>query len=225
MVPKFLDKTLWPFVGMVRSYFPGLKGQAAGGTGTLIHPRVILTAGHVVYDPSRGGYPTRADVELGAVRFTVSSTVFRTTQPWVDTDSQGLNPISSYDIGAILLPAPIAPEAVPRVNYAVTPGPNLGGLEINVVGFPVRADLYGGLYGATAFPVIMYPELDPYRAFYPIETLAGMSGGPVYSREATGQVLLRSVHTSIYNGAGSALRITDGVATLVQSWVGEVGGG
>ena len=68
MVPKFLEKTLWPFVGMIRSYFPTLNGQASGGTGTLIHPRVILTAGHVVYDPSRGGYPTRADVVLGAKR-------------------------------------------------------------------------------------------------------------------------------------------------------------
>lgn len=224
MVPTQLDKRLWPFVGIIRSHFRGLTGRVLGGTGTLIHPQVILTAGHVVYDPSRGGYPTQVDVELGARRITVSSTIFRTTQNWVDTDSQSHNPLSSYDVGAILLPSPLDPADAPRVNYAVTPGSNLGGMEMNVVGFPVQQP-YGTLYGATAFPFPMYPTLDPYRAFYPIETLDGMSGGPVYTREATGQILVRGVHTSIYNGAGSALRITDGIATLIQAWVNEVGGG
>jgi V8-like Glu-specific endopeptidase len=226
MVPKFLDKTQWPYVGMIRSYFRGLNGKAAGGSGTLIHPRVILTAGHVVFDPSRGGYPTRVDVELGGTRrITVSSTVYRTTQRWLDTDSQSLNPISAYDIGALLLSEPIAPGDAPRVNFAVTAGPNFGGLEVNVVGFPVRADIYGGLFGASSFPVVMFPNLDPFRAFYSIETLDGMSGGAVYTRDASGRILLRGVHTSIYSGAGSALRITDGIAGLIQGWVNEVGGG
>ena len=143
----------------------------------------------------------------------------------MSTDSQSLNPISSYDLGAILLPSPVDPADAPRVSYAVTPGANLGGLEINDVGFPVRADLYGSLYGATAFPFTMYPELDPYRAFYPIDTLSGMSGGPIYTRDASGHLLVRAVHTSIYNGAGSALRITEGLAFLIQAWVNEVGGG
>jgi hypothetical protein len=106
----------------------------------------------------------------------------------------------------------------------VTPGPNLGGIEANVFGFPVRADLYGSLYGAAAFPTAPFPDLDPFRAFYPIQTLAGMSGGPVYSRDPSGQILLRAVHTSIYNDMGSALRITDGIAALIKGWLNEVGG-
>ena len=224
MNPGPLNKTQWPYVGMVRSYFPGLNGQAAGGTGTLINPRVILTAGHVVYDPSRGGYPTMVQVELGGLqRFSVESTVFRTTRPWVDTDSKTMNPLSAFDVGAILLDNPIPTTEVPSASVAVTPGPNLGGLDLNVVGFPVRADLFGTLYGARSTPTLLSPAMDLYRIFYPIVTLAGMSGGPVYTRDAaSGQILLRGVHTSIYNGMGSGLRVTDGIANLIQSWVSEV---
>lgn len=224
MDPSLLDKTQWPYVGLVRSYFPALNGQAAGGTGTLINPRVILTAGHVVYDPSRGGYPTLVQVELGGhQRFSVASTVFRTTQPWVDIDSKTMNPISAFDIGAILLDKAIPVAQVAPAAVAVTPGPNLGGLDLNVVGFPVRPDLFGNLYGARSQPTLEFPSLDLYRIFYPIATLAGMSGGPVYTRdESTGQILLRGVHTSLYNGMGSGLRITEAIANLIQGWVGEV---
>jgi len=224
MNPGPLDKAQWPYVGLVRSYFPGLGGQAAGATGTLINPRVILTAGHVVYDPSRGGYPTVVNVELGGRQpFAVESTVFRTTRPWVDTDSKTMNPISAFDVGAILLDSPIPATDVASVSVAVTPGPNLGGLELNVVGFPVRPDLFGTLYGARSTPTLLAPALDLYRIFYPIVTLAGMSGGPVYTRDASsGRILLRGVHTSLYNGMGSGLRITEGIAKLIQSWIREV---
>jgi V8-like Glu-specific endopeptidase len=225
MIPQFLQKTQWPYVGMIRSYFSSMGGQAAGGTGTLIHPRVILTAGHVVYDPRRGGYPTRIDVELGGTqRFNVSSTVFRTTQAWIDTDSLSRNPISAYDLGGILLTAPIDTSRVSPVPIGATGGANLGGLQLNVVGFPVQANLYGSLYGAAAFPTAPFPQFEGFRLFYPIETLDGMSGGPAYTRDDSGQILLRGVHTSIYNGSGSALRIYDGLAALIKSWVNEVGG-
>ncbi len=219
-----LDKTQWPYVGMIRSYFPGLGGQAAGGSGTLIHPQVILTAGHVVYDPSRGGYPTKADVYFAGELITPSPQVFRTAQPWVDTDSLTMNPISAYDVGAILLTSAIDPNKIPAVAVAVTPGANLGGLELNVVGFPVRQDLYGTLYGATAFPVDLSSALNAYRVFYPFAILAGMSGGPEYTRDSSGQILLRAISTSVYNGMGSGLRITQGIAALITEWLNEVGG-
>jgi V8-like Glu-specific endopeptidase len=224
MDPGYLDKTLWPYVGQIRCYFPNLNGQAAGATGTLITPRLILTAGHVVYDPSRGGYPTLARIELGGQqRTSVESAVFRTTQPWVDTDSKTMNPISAFDIGAILLDTPIPATQIAPASVAVTPGPNLSGLNLNVVGFPVEPALFGNLYGARSEPTLLSPALDVYRIFYPISTLDGMSGGPVYTREGVnGKVVLRGVHTSLYNGLGSGLRITQGIANLIESWVQEV---
>ena len=220
MILQFLDKTLWHYVGMVRSFFPSGGGAAMGGSGTLINRRLILTAGHVVYDPSKGGYPTRIDVELGgAQRFTVSSKVFRTTTNWVNTDSFTMNPLSAFDIGAILLPTAIDPRVVAAVP--VIPGTNLAGVELTVAGFPVQANLYGSLYGASAMAVNPYPQYDESRAFYPIPTIGGMSGGPVYSRDAMGRISLRAVHTSIYNDYGSAIKLYPALANLVQAWANE----
>jgi V8-like Glu-specific endopeptidase len=225
MFPQPLDKTQFPYVGMIRSFFPNRGGNADGGTGTLIHPQVILTAGHVVYDAAGGGYPTRADIELGDTqRIHVSSTVFRTTQAWQDTDSLTRNPISAYDLGAILLSEPIPTSQVPIVPFAANSGTSFGGLPINVVGYPVQSDIYGTLYGAAAFPTAPYPQLDGFRLFFPIDILGGMSGGPAYTRDASGQILLRGVVTSMYNGSGSALRIYEGLAALIRSWIREVGG-
>lgn len=228
MIPQFLEKAKWPYVGKIRSYFPGLGGGAAGGTGTLIHPKIILTAGHVVYDPHQGDYPTHIDVELGSVRrTTVSSTIYRTTQTWVTTDSQTLSPVSAYDIGAILLNDPVAPSDALPVPYQVASSANPGATQVNIVGFPIDPNIYGGygsLYGAAALPALPYPQYGNFRTFYPVSTYDGMSGGPVYTREADGQIVLRAVHSGLYEGWGSGLKIYSALDALIRGWIAEVGG-
>jgi V8-like Glu-specific endopeptidase len=221
----WLNKTLWPWVGFVRSFFPRMAGSYTVGSGSLIDPHLILTAGHVVFDPSRGGYPNAVDVAIGGQqRKVVPSSVFRTTVQWKETDSLTLNPVSAYDVGAILLADPIDPGLATPIQPPAGPAPDLSSTSLNVVGFPADSDKIGQLYGAQSFPTPT--TLDAFRIFYPITTLGGMSGGPVYEVDSAGQIIIRGVHTS-YNsddGLGSALRMTDGIVSVINTWLREVRG-
>src|SRR5947209_7851114 len=90
------DAATWPYVGYVNAYFPRpeLAGGYSVGTGTLIGPRVVLTAGHVVYDPSQGGKASSFAIRFGGPNgpSAYSQESYTTTQ-WRDNDS--LSPASS----------------------------------------------------------------------------------------------------------------------------------
>jgi V8-like Glu-specific endopeptidase len=221
MDPQAVTASSWPWVALVESFFPTLGGLFTVATASLIHPRVLLTAGHVVYDGTRGGYASslRAyfqGTSLGPITVTGRDNM-PTTQQWVTVDGATLNPTSAYDIAAILLPEAIPwASAVPQA-YTTTPGPNLTEYLVNVVGFPVIGDHFGTLYGAQAVPTATTD--DAVRIYYPINTIDGMSGGPAYTVADDGRISIRGVHTSFVGGMGSALRITDSIKALIDGWV------
>ena len=62
MFPVPVNASQFPFIARVVTVFPR---KETGGTGTLIGPRLILTAGHVVFDPMWGGDALRFAVTLG----------------------------------------------------------------------------------------------------------------------------------------------------------------
>src|SRR5689334_13012945 len=100
MDPRRLDKAQWPQVGMIRSYFTTLNGWYAIGTGTLIDPRAILTAAHVVFDPTRGGRPSKFEIFFGGgATATAAGTNGRYLQEWEAANR--LDPLSAYDLGVI----------------------------------------------------------------------------------------------------------------------------
>jgi V8-like Glu-specific endopeptidase len=91
---------------------------------------------------------------------------------------------------------------------------------LNVVGFPVIGNSFGTLYGGQAVPPATLD--DAVRIHYAIDTLDGMSGGPAYTVAHDGRIVIRGVHTSIFGGMGSALRITHNIKALIDSWVAHV---
>jgi V8-like Glu-specific endopeptidase len=222
--PQRLDKTLWPQVGLIRSYFPLLNGWYALGTGTLINPRAILTAGHVIYDSAadRGGRANRFEVFFGGgATATAAGSNGRVLQEWIDSDTH--DPVSAYDAGVILLDPT---NAVPGVTPAAVLPSLIGdivGHEVNMVGYPFRPDLTGNLAGAAGSPIDMGSPLDAYRVAYTVVSIEGMSGGPVYrTDEASRQISIRAVNTSIYNGLGNGLMIYPALGTWIAKWVAEV---
>src|SRR5262245_51508198 len=170
------NKALWPQVAKIKSYFRGLNGNYAAGTGTLVNPRMVLTAGHVVYDPTngRGGVPDRVVVELGNGRV-VSGSYTETTPEWKNIDSATLNPVSAYDLGAVILDqADAVNDVVPAVVYPTLLG-NLLHQTVNVVGYPAQPDLYSEFVGDSGAAFAMAPPLQDYRIGYPFVTVGGIS--------------------------------------------------
>jgi len=228
MDPSPLDKTKWPQVGLIRSYFPGLGGWYAIGTGTLINRRAILTAAHVIYDPSKGGEATNFEVFFGTgATTTAAGKNGRVLQQWIDStnpDPSSLNPISAYDAGVIVLDPTSAVDGVAPAAVRPTLLDDLRGHDLNVVGYPIQSDFSGGLAGGQCSPINMGPPWNGYRVAYPIMSLPGMSGGPVYRTDEVSlkTISIRTVNTSIYNGMGNGLMIYPDLAAQIGNWVGEV---
>jgi V8-like Glu-specific endopeptidase len=230
MDPQRLDKTLWPQVGLIRSYFPSLNGWFAVGTGTLINRRAILTAAHVIHDPTRGGPATKFEVFFGGgAAATAAGTNGRVLPEWVAANS--LDPLSAYDAGVILLDPTnvvggVATAGVfaPAAQAVVIN--DLLGHNVNVVGYPIRPDFYNdaALAGGESSPFDMLgPPWNGYRIAYPTASLPGMSGGPVYrTDEISASFTIRAVNTSIYNGFGNGLMIYPDLAAQIGNWLLEV---
>lgn len=235
-LPEIADKTRFPYICLIRAFFAKTPpGRVEIGSGTLIGPRVVLTAGHVVYDyykgdDASGRYALRAEVTFGN-GLSVKGVKVQTTQEWIQVDSKLQLATSAYDFGIIVLRDPVDSQITP-LPIATASRTQLTGRVLNVAGYPA-----GPPGGAPNYPlfgrqtnVTILPEMD-YRLFYPVHTLPGMSGGPLYGVDGSENALTRTVygvHTSlinapnsVVNGQGSALRITDGVKALLDTWLGE----
>jgi glutamyl endopeptidase len=220
MEPELVDARQWPYIGFIQSHFPSQAvGAYSVGTGTLIGPRVVLTAGHVVYDRGKGGAATSIQVTLGGPqRFTVRAIEYQTTVQWIEQDSITQSPVSAFDFGILVLADPVDRFVTPLL-FETMSAEALAGMSLNVAGYPIN-DL-GNLYGARSAPILS-PALAAYndfRLFYSIQSRPGMSGGPVYTLDATGARIIRGVHTSLFGGMGSAVRITANVFNLLHQWL------
>jgi V8-like Glu-specific endopeptidase len=220
--PVLLDARLWPYVAFLKVYFPTLNGSYVVATGVLVSPRVVLTAGDAMYDPGRGGYPEKVEVTLGgANRVTLMSQTFRSHRQWVEVDSATMNPMSAFDVGCVLLPRQVGLEsfAYAMSVEAVTTDVLKASLA-NVVGYAIKpVGTIGSLYGCQAF----FSHVGDTRLSYPVKTLGGMAGGPIYLVDEVGRLTLVGIHTSTLNGQGSAVRITKPLVDLIKNeWMKEV---
>lgn len=214
-----------PYVGAVKSTWP--NGTQTGATGTLIAPRVILTAAHVVHDRHRGVGDGPKDSFASVVDLTFGGTVSRqankyfTTSQWVESYSglpvtDPVRSLSPYDYAVIVLEKPIDTLVRPARPPETTPDAFLASLSLQAVGYPAgyQGIPFGQLWGGASVP----SSVTDFRIGYPMTTLGGMSGGPVYDfDQASNQLTIRGIHTSapFADGFGNALRIT----SEVHDWI------
>ena len=129
-----LDGDSHPNVGagvFLQSIFPPTPAPMVCGSGTLIHPRVFLTAGHATYlletvlgagtfslSDFRLGFGSNA-LEPGSWR-TVSNVITHPDYPAKAQTQLGSGAIPLPDVGVIIFPAPIMdilPAALPPLGF------------------------------------------------------------------------------------------------------------
>lgn len=223
-IPVQLLGAQLPFMACIETRFPGKYGEevVTAGTGTLIGPRLLLTAGHVVYDPHHGGMPLGFQVTMGSPRlsFSISGNNWRSSKPWFDKDS-GLTDLerslSGSDFGVVILDSPIDCSVSP-LDFQTTRGASLSALELFVAGsYNQAANVRNDAFIASSQGTVM-KNFD-WRLTYQVRTLGGMSGGPVWSRDPeTKARTIRAIHTSIFFGVGNALRIDTNVFKKIDMW-------
>ena len=228
----------FPYIGYIETSFPTPTHGPGGleiGTGTLIAPCVVLTAGHIVFDPNQGGQADAITITLGGPGgMSVTSNRVDFPQEWRNgapgSFDNSVN--SAVDLGVIVLPEPIDQFIAP-VPFQTASDSQLAGMSLNVAGYPAApsAGTRGTLWGrnshllqGAAIPGDLAP-FESYRLFYPVSTLPGMSGGPLYDFNSVSKVrTIRGIHTAGPTPdsplfPGSALRITEDVLQLLQHWV------
>ena len=193
-------------------------GQTTGGTGWLVGPRTVVTAGHCVHNASVGGWVARIFVMPGrngrAVNETdmVEAVHFEALKKW--TDERQID----SDIGAIHLPVELGRKFG---WFACTDldDRSLFEHEIVVAGYPLERNGETMLRSDGRIRAV-----SRNRLFHDVDAMVGQSGSPLFTKTSPHRVV--GVHayaeTETPREVGelnSASRITSPVYNEVLRWV------
>jgi V8-like Glu-specific endopeptidase len=188
-------------------------GQQFIGTGFLVSPGTVITAGHCVYMHRFGGWAARVQVIPGrnadAKPFgECTSTAFRSVRGWVDGESR------DHDYGAIILPRSFHAQTRPlgAFGFAVLQNQELNGKWINTAGYP--GDKPRGTMWWHARQV---KALTARTIVYDIDTAGGQSGSAVWLKR-DGRRIVVGIHTNGSPAGNSATRITTPVFNNLRRW-------
>lgn len=200
----------WRRLCALRITFP--SGATYRGTGFLIGPRAVATAGHCVYLHNQGGWARRVEVIPGAngsIRpfGQAESATFRSVAGWVTSRK----PESDY--GCVVLPAgAFGGNNLGSFGFAAFDTAILLAQNAVLAGYPGDkpfAELWGmarRIKAVTAKTLI-----------YDIDTMGGQSGAPVYIKR-NGQRYVVGIHNYGAATGNSATRVTLPVYQRLLAW-------
>lgn len=202
-----------PWNGICQLSITSRTGRQYIGTGWLIAPRCVITAGHCVYLHGAGGWAKSIEVSAGrngpAFPYgRITSTTFRAITQWTRDQNR------SYDYGCIILPeAPRGTGAAPFCfNFAARSDAELRSQTLNLSGYP------GDKGGITQwFHARQAKGVSAFTIEYDIDTAGGQSGSPVWQYSGGVRTAV-GIHTNGSPLGNSATRITPAVAAMLRSW-------
>lgn len=192
-------------------------GHIARGTGWLIGPKTVITAGHCVHEGEGGNFFKAVEVIPGmngtSMPFgsQVSSTL-RASEQWkAESDA-------ASDYGAIILDSEFKSldgKPVGFVNAVSPDDMSLTGAEVRLAGYP--GDKPSGTQWTDKGAITSF---SPTRLRYMIDTFGGNSGCAVYREGAQGQPEVVGIHN--YGGCpNKCTRITNAVLDELNKWKRE----
>jgi len=200
----------WRRICALRITFP--SGATYRGTGFLIGPRTVCTAGHCVYLHNQGGWARSVEVIPGCNGTSrpygsATSSSFRSVTGWVTNR----RPASDY--GCVVLPSgAFSGRALGSFGFAAFQAPILLAQPAVLAGYPgdkTFAEMWGMArkIKAVASATIVYD----------IDTVGGQSGAPVYIMR-NGVRYVVGIHNYGASTGNSATRITQAVYERMLAW-------
>jgi V8-like Glu-specific endopeptidase len=214
---QILDTTLqpWRFLVNLTIYMP--TGEPLGGSGWLLGPRTVITAGHCVFNRGLNSWASRVEVRVarnGSVEpypppLTVSGTGLQSVEGWVNDDQE------VSDIGALILPQPVSAGWF-GIDSSLTDA-QLDSVLISVGGYPKLQSGDASTMWAESHYIAQVTE---DRLYYAVATVEGMSGGPVFLTDQSGNRFAVGIHNylSFDNQFGIATRINPVIAGYLAQW-------
>lgn len=188
------------------------NGVSYVGTGWLVAPRTVLTAGHCVYLHDAGGWASSIEVipaMNGASRpfgSAVSSNL-RSVTGWT------VNRSSENDYGCIILPADKRfGDSTGYFGFAVRNDRFLMDAALNLSGYPLDKGADTQWYMAQRPKSVTEKNIK-----YDIDTYGGQSGAPIWVLE-NGNRYAVGIHTNGHDSGNSGTRITQSVFDMILSW-------
>ncbi len=182
------------------------------GTGFLVGPRLVVTAGHVVYMHNRGGWARRIEVipgRNGTSRPYGScfSSLYHSVNGWTKKKKR------NYDYAAIVLPSNCKyGNRLGYFGYAAYGNSGLQNTTVNVAGYPGDKPPGTHWWHARKLTAIRSKTL-----VYNIDTAGGQSGAPVWQYK-NGVRHVVGIHTNGSTSGNSATRITREVFDNIKRW-------
>lgn len=188
------------------------NGQRYIGTGWLVGPRTVITAGHCVHMAAQGGWVRSIEVIPGqndAQRPVGSAvaTVFRSVTGWTQNQNR------ATDYGAIILPTNARlGDRVGTFGFSVRDDQFLKSAVLNLSGYP------GDKGGNQQWFMAQKAKSVAARVLtYDIDTMGGQSGAPVWVKLGNVRSAV-GIHTNGHASGNSATRIEQSVFTNIQNW-------
>lgn len=209
---KINNTTVYPWRCICSLDITAANGTSWIGTGWLVAPRTVITAGHCVWMHNQGGrvasirvMPGRNGTATEAPFVSSLATHVRTTVAWIEDKDSG------RDYGCILLPKSFMNySSLGSFGYASLS--DLDGLTVNLSGYPGDKAT-----GTQWFHSRKIKSVESRRFYYDIDTAGGQSGAPVW-RFKDNQRHVVGIHTNGHSTGNSAVRITSAVFDNIKKW-------
>lgn len=189
------------------------------GTGWLVGPRTVITAGHCVFMHDQGGWaksieviPAQNGVNVKPYGTAVSNNL-RSVTGWTQNKNR------ENDYGAIILPAnKRLGDVTGYFGYAVRDNAYLAASVMNLSGYPGDKPSPGSPKGTEQWFMSLKPKSISTRVItYDIDTMGGQSGAPVWLKVGESRVCV-GIHTNGHSSGNSATRIVTEVFNNIQAW-------
>lgn len=209
---QITNTTVYPWRIICSLLITARDGSRWIGTGWLVGPRTVITAGHVVYIHGRGGWVRSIEVIPGRNESTrpygsCTATSFRSVKGWTKKKKR------SHDYGAIILPRNCAyGSRLGYFGYANLSFSSLLRLKVNLSGYPGDKPR-----GTQWWHARRIKWVTPRTIVYNVDTAGGQSGAPVW-RLRKGKRHVVGIHTNGSMSGNSATRITRPIFRNIKKW-------
>jgi glutamyl endopeptidase len=215
------NTTAYPWRCIASLLITASTGAQYVGTGWLVGPRLLLTAGHCVYMADEGGWVRQIEVIPGRDATnrpygSAVATAFRSVTGWTRDEN------SEYDYAAILLPEDKRfGDQLGWFGYSASSDEHLNNLTVNLSGYPGDGGKTG-VQGTQWFHSRALTGNTARQVTYDIDTVGGQSGAPVWELQQNGGRYGVAIHTYGTSSHNGGTRITREVFDNIVRWAGEV---
>lgn len=213
---RIFNTTVYPWRAICSLRITAKDNSQWIGTGWLVAPRTVITAGHCVFMHDHGGWAKSIEVIPGCNEASkpynsgVSSNL-RSVQGWTGSKNR------DFDYGAIILPANYRPgDATGYFGFGVKTDAYLMSSVLNLSGYPGDKGRFRN--GDQQWFMPLKPKAVSSRVIkYDIDTMGGQSGAPVWVKVGDVRTCV-GIHTNGDSAGNSATRIVTPVFNNIQSW-------